>query len=245
MGFAVLLKCFQFNARFPTSRRSVPKPVVGYLAQQLRISPKCFREYDWSGRTIERHRAKILAHYNFQESTLADMDRLKEWLCDKVLAFEYQEAQVMEAAYDYLRSAKLEPPTLARLKRVVRSAIRDTEKAFCESTTQQLSAHTCKKLDALLDTERADGKGDAQFKQSAFNFLKTDPGRISLKSLLTEIEKLKAIRNLGLPPELFSTVPPTITAHYRRRASVETPRELRRHPKAIRYTLVAASRRQP
>ena len=66
LGFAVLLKCFQFNARFPTSRRGVPKSVVGYLAQQLRISPKCFREYDWSSRTIERHRAKILAHYRFQ-----------------------------------------------------------------------------------------------------------------------------------------------------------------------------------
>jgi hypothetical protein len=32
----------------------------------------------------------------------------------------------------------------------------------------------------------------------------------------------------------------TIITHYRRRASAETPRELRRHPTKIRYTLVAA-----
>lgn len=138
LGFAVLLKFFQVNARFPQSRRETPKPIVSYLAQQLHVSPKCYRDYDWQGRTIERHRAEIRTLFKFQETTLADMDRLKQWLCDKVVVFEYQEAQVMVAAYEYLREAKLEPPTPGRLKRLVRSAIRDTEKAFCEAITQKL-----------------------------------------------------------------------------------------------------------
>ena len=240
LGFAVLLKFFQINARFPQSRRETPQPIVSYLAQQLHVSPKCYRDYDWHGRTIERHRAEIRTLLEFQETTLADMDRLKQWLCDKVIVFEYQKAQVLAAAYEYLREAKLEPPTPGRLKRLVRSAIRDTEKAICEAITQKFSARTCQKLDALLDTERSDGNRKEQFKQSAFNFLKADPGRISLKSLLTEIEKLQSIRHLKLPPDLFSMVPPKVTTYYRRRASVETPRELRRHPNSIRYTLVAA-----
>ena len=48
------------------------------------------------------------------------------------------------------------------------------------------------------------------------------------------------IRQLGLPLTLFALVPPKIVHHYRRRASTEPPRELRRHPAAIRYTLIAA-----
>jgi DNA-binding cell septation regulator SpoVG len=95
-------------------------------------------------------------------------------------------------------------------------------------------------LDALLNTQDALDDNISQFKQSVFNFLKTDPGRTSLKSIFKEVSKLECIRDLGLPTKLFAHVPPKIITHYRRRASAETPRELRRHPAKIRYTLVAA-----
>jgi len=92
------------------------------------------------------------------------------------------------------------------------------------------------KLDALLKTEGAlDEDEHSQFKQSDFNILKTDPGRTSL-AFSREVQKLKRIRQIGLPLSLFSLVPPKIVHHYRRRASTEPPRELRRHPAAIRYT---------
>jgi TnpA family transposase len=95
-------------------------------------------------------------------------------------------------------------------------------------------------MDTLLKTRNGLDDDQNQFKQSVFNFLKQDPGRTSLKSILKEIEKLLCIRDLGIPTKLFANVPPKIITHYRRRASVETPRELRRHPASIRYTLVAA-----
>ncbi len=38
---------------------------------------------------------------------------------------------------------------------------------------------------------------------SDFAFLKTDPGAVGLGSFLTEIEKLKLIRKVGLPTNLF------------------------------------------
>lgn len=95
-------------------------------------------------------------------------------------------------------------------------------------------------MDALVNTQSSLEDNTSQFKQSVFNFLKTDPGRTSLKSIVKEIEKLQCIRALGLPTELFAFVPPKILTYYRRRASAETPGELRRHPIPIRYTLVAA-----
>jgi hypothetical protein len=95
-------------------------------------------------------------------------------------------------------------------------------------------------MDALVNTQSRLSDNMSQFKQSVFNFLKTDPGQTSFKSILKEVEKLQCIRDLGLPTKLFANVPPKIITHYRRRASAETPGELRRHPISIRYTLIAA-----
>lgn len=55
------------------------------------------------------------------------------------------------------------------------------------------------RLDALL--ANADGG-------SGFACLKTDPGRVGLESLLTEIGKLELLRSLALPADLLRGVHP-------------------------------------
>lgn len=60
----------------------------------------------------------------------------------------------------------------------------------------------------------------------------------NLARLLPEDRSRQCIRDLGLPSNLFANISPKVLHHYRQRASAEPPRELRRHPKPIRYTLV-------
>lgn len=47
LGFTVLLKYFQHEARFPTKRSDIPRPVVEYIAKQLELSPDLFDQYRW------------------------------------------------------------------------------------------------------------------------------------------------------------------------------------------------------
>ena len=70
--------------------------------------------------------------------------------------------------------------------------------------------------------------------------LKTDPGRVSLESVLSTIAKLQQLRRVGLPADLFHDAHPKLIMTYRNRAAAEPPRELRAHPPATRYTLLAA-----
>ena len=49
------------------------------------------------------------------------------------------------------------------------------------------------------------------------------PGNVSLESMLTEIDKLRAVRAVGLPPALFADVAPKVVAGWRARAAVESP----------------------
>lgn len=48
LGFAVLLKFFEIEARFPRSAAEVPPPAMSYLAEQLKLAPEVFTGYDWS-----------------------------------------------------------------------------------------------------------------------------------------------------------------------------------------------------
>src|ERR1019366_8990968 len=52
--------------------------------------------------------------------------------------------------------------------------------------------------------------------------------------------KLKAIRDLGLPADLFANNRAAELEIYRQRVAVETPWELRRHPEEARLTWLAA-----
>ncbi|THG92329.1 transposase [Alkalihalobacillus alcalophilus ATCC 27647 = CGMCC 1.3604] len=44
LGFAVLLKYFQQEARFPSKKQDIPKVVVEFIAQQLGLSSALFEE---------------------------------------------------------------------------------------------------------------------------------------------------------------------------------------------------------
>jgi len=49
LGFAVLLKCFQHEGRFPRYRYEVPLAVADFVAQQLDLSARLLRGYKWKG----------------------------------------------------------------------------------------------------------------------------------------------------------------------------------------------------
>jgi hypothetical protein len=73
--------------------------------------------------------------------------------------------------------------------------------------------------------------------------LKEAAGSVSLETMLTEIDKLLAVRAIGIGPGVFGDIAPSI-AGWRARAAVESPSHLRTHPEALRMTLVAALLRE-
>ncbi len=79
-----------------------------------------------------------------------------------------------------------------------------------------------------------------KFKVSDFAFIKTDPAPVVLGRFLIEIAKLKRIHTVGLPPDLFKGCSSKLIQTYRQRAAIESPYDIRQHPAAIRYTLMAA-----
>lgn len=61
LGFALLLKFFEIEARFPRSTTEFPSDAVGYVAEQVKIDSAELDRYDWGSRAIERHRMQIVS----------------------------------------------------------------------------------------------------------------------------------------------------------------------------------------
>jgi len=238
LGFALLLKCFQYEGRFPRYRYEIPPAVADFIAQQLDLSAALLKDYGWAGRTIEYHRAQIREALSFRPVTLEDAERLGDWLLEGVGGENPDEESLKEALLVRCRKERIEPPSPARIERIVHSALRRFHDQVCAAITDQLAAQTRRGLDALLESaEEADGDASGGYPIQA---LKQDPGAASLESVETEAGKLEQIRALGLPPALLEGLHHRVARGLARRAATESVSQLRRHPESVRYALLAA-----
>lgn len=264
LGFAVLLLYFHREGRFPQHRHEIARAVVSHIAQQVGVPYEDYLQYDWSGRSIKYHRAQIRTALGFREARVQDADELTTWLCEHIVPGEQQFEAVSAAAYDRLRALKIEPPTSERVERTVRSAVRTYEDQLCDSVLARLersSSAILHAIDALIasDGDNDNSEYDAETANEheaatpateptsttpatkvTFHALKADPGRIGLDSMLREIAKLQRLRQIALPPDLFAGVSPKLLQRYRDRVASEPIREVRRHPRPVRVTLMAA-----
>ncbi len=237
LGFAVLLKYFQHEGRFPQSRHEVPGVIVTYLATQLGLAPDLSLQYDWQGRSIKEHRAQVRTALGVRESTVADAEAITVWLVEHTLPQEHQDERLREALYQRYRDLHLEPPTPERVTRLIRSARHTFEQQFYATTAAKLPAATKSALEGLLAEEADDTSESGEI---TLLQLRQDPGRVGLTTMLAEMAKLRRIRALGLPPDLFNGIARKVVQVYRQRASLEEPSRLRAHAEPMRLTLLAA-----
>ncbi len=76
LGFAVLLKYYSCHGRFPRGRSDTADDVVAFVAGQLGGGASDLGFYEWTGRTIEYHRAQIRNYLGYRVATVSDQDEL-------------------------------------------------------------------------------------------------------------------------------------------------------------------------
>lgn len=227
LGFGLMLKFFELEARFPRHGGEFPKAAVDYVAGQVKVEPGLLADYQWTGSTIEYHRSQIRKALGFRESTRADEDALIEWLASDICPMVLTDEGIRAAMLSRCRNLKIEPP--GRTERIVRGCRARFERAFCERVTGCLSADSTA---ALLELATgADG---------FLAELKADPGRLGLETLLEEIVKLRRSKALGLPADLFGGFSDKLVASWRARAMASHPSDFAANPEPVRLTLLAA-----
>lgn len=158
LGFALLLKFFEVEVRFPENVSEIPALAVAYVAQQVKVAPEEFAAYDWAGRAISRHRMEIRGVFGFRECTVEDQAQLAEWVAGELCGVELSRERLAEAVVARCRKDRLEPPAPAKVTRLVASAVNTFEERFCRTTTDRLSAVTRSRLDNLVCRGRRRGQ---------------------------------------------------------------------------------------
>ncbi|MFB0621178.1 DUF4158 domain-containing protein [Streptomyces sp. AGS-58] len=230
LGFALMLKFFESEGRFPDLLEEVPQSAVEYVAGLVKVPAADFAKYDLTSRSAKNHRKQIREALKFRPATRADEEKLIEWLADEVCPVELVEDRLREALLVECRERSIEPP--GRIDRIVTAAQTRAEKAFCARTIERLGGGVARLL-ALVAEDNEDGA-------ALLAALKRDPGAVGLDSLLAEIIKLNDVRKLGLPDGLFADCSEKLLAAWRARAIKMYPSDFRDTAEDVRITLLAA-----
>ena len=248
LGFSVMLKYLLWRGRFPRGRHEIPDGAIAHVARQIGVSAGDMGFYDVTNRQASNHRAEIRRHTGFRVCTVADADKLALWLADGVARDGRSADQVRVELLRHCKAGRIEPPTADRVRRIVESGIRQADDALVESVVSRLSTEHLARVEALVGNAavpEAGGGADGEYDEDESDpdvlaSIKTDPGNVSLSSMLTEIIKLEAVRAVGLPAGLFTGISPRVVAAWRARAAVESASHLRRHAQPVRLVLLAA-----
>jgi TnpA family transposase len=239
LGFAILLSFFRDRGRFPRRESEVDPQGIATLSRQLNVPTPVDGEAFLTGRTAERIRSEIRVRFGFREATVADADALTEWLRDHVAAEAGGQIEPLIARLEArCRELAIEPPSVDRVERIARAAVRAHEERFHADIYARLSPTIRERLDDLLGyVEVVDVPSSAP---APLLRLRGNPGRPSLASMQEELAKLELIRGIDLPIGLFDHAAARDLERCRQRVTVEAPHELRRHPDAARITWLAA-----
>lgn len=242
IGFAVLFKFFQNEARFPDTKDEIPLVIINYIAKQIEGNPKLFENYDFESRSFFYHKSQIRKFFGFREVTLEDGFEVTNWLYSTITHNDITVEYHTNRAYARFRELKIEPPTSDRIARIVRSALNTYETKFFDETFDKIPTVTKSKIDIFMDDsvdkEERDENEIIDF--VSFGHLRAAPGRVGLESILQEVKKARAIKELDIPTNLFDNLPHKTLKIYKQRISSESFTEIMKHPAPIKYTLLTA-----
>ncbi|MFI7344042.1 DUF4158 domain-containing protein [Streptomyces sp. NPDC050085] len=258
LGFAVQLKFLTWRGRFPKMRLELPPDAVEHVAKQVGVAASELGFYDFTSRAAKRHRSELRDLTGWHECSLTDQVKLISQLVDVIWHDERREEQVRAELGRQMRADLIEPPTVAQVDAIIRSALHQADERAVAGVAARLARkEDCpRRLDALVfsdptgdsaqdtGTESVDGDGggsdDEDDVESVLADVKSHPGNVSLNSLLDEISKLKQVRAVGIPAKAFTGIGVQVVGAWRARASAASPSHLRRFDDPVRHVLLAA-----
>jgi len=144
---------------------------------------------------IERRSVPSL---KFREATAQDVKDLTLWLYEKIVPQQRQMEALLEAIYGRCRTQHIEPPSEARLQRLIHAALVAYDKQLCLDCLNHLTPEMRKQLDGLL-TVIPSRDDPLTTGRSTLHELRLDPGGLSLDTIQSEMAKLERIRACNLP----------------------------------------------
>lgn len=232
LGFAVQLCYLRYPGFALPTDAEPPVPLLVIVGRQLHIEPNIWPQYAHRPETRREHLAELQAWLNLKPFAIVDYRHFVNHLSE--LAQQTDRGIVIaKALVEMLRQQRIIMPAVDVIERVCSEAlIRGTRQVY-EALTAPLSDYHRSALDGLL-TLREGTKG------SGLIWLRQPPGPPKPKHMLIHLERVKAVRELGLPDGLEHAIHQNRLLKLAREGGQMTAQHLRDLEPARRYaTLVA------
>jgi hypothetical protein len=138
LGFAILLKFFQLEGRFPVYHKEVPRVAVEFLAETLGLPVSAWDAFSFEARSAERTRARIRDFLGFRSATVADGEKLQDRLKQEIVPHDQEPSYLRAAVLDWCQEQRIEPPTDDRIDRLIGASVRNFENEFFTEIKVQL-----------------------------------------------------------------------------------------------------------
>ena len=198
MGFAVQLCYMRYPGIILGINETPFPPLLGLVAEQLKMSVNVWDEYGKRNQTRREHLAELQSIFDFQTFSMADYQSFVNGLAD--LAWQTDKGIVLASALlQSFRGQRILLPTINVIERICAEAITNASRRVYASLTDPLTKEHFQRLNALLDLK-------ADTKITTLAWLKESPGAAKSRHILEHIDRLKVIRGLDLPVGLDKTI---------------------------------------
>ena len=234
VGFAVQLGTVRFLGTFLTDPTDVPSGVIRYVAQQLGITDTTELARYGHGETHWDHVAEIKQHYGYRDiSTPGVSFGLVRWLYTRAWLSEERPSVLFDLTTARLVDRKILLPGVTVITRLV-ARVRDRVATRLWQRLLRLPTDVQRaQVEALLDVP-------AGSRHSRLDQLRRPPTRVSGPALLEALQRVEALRAVGVGQLAFQQVPPQRLYALARYAATARAQQLARMPEDRRVATLLA-----
>ncbi|EME71282.1 transposase [Paramagnetospirillum caucaseum] len=199
LGFAVLLCSIRQSGHPPAADEVAPSEVVAFVAKQLDVDPSVHARYARRDETRREHVADIIRRLNLVSFDRKVTRSLIAWLVT-MATNERSPVRLAELLIQESRSRHILLPQAAILDLVVRRARLRAERIMIQALIGGLDDTRRAALDGLLEPM-------ANTSISLLAWLKTGSPSPSARNMAAMVERLQAVRRLGIGRTVAKLVP--------------------------------------
>lgn len=231
-GFAVHLCHLRFPGQILGAGESPDPRLTRLVARQLGLDSEVWSEYAQRDQTRREHLQLIIDAYGYRQFSAASYRELALWLLP--LAMQSDQGMVLaQTVLEELRIRKIIVPPISVVERLCAEAASRALRQIHQALTDPLSQAQQKKLDTLFQLKESTTI-------SVLAWLRQPVAATGPRHLMDLIERLRRIRDLGLPPELANAVHQNRLLKLARTAEQSTSQHLRRFDDDQRHALLVA-----
>ncbi|MGM0878172.1 MAG: Tn3 family transposase [Bacillota bacterium] len=190
LGFAVQLCLFRFPGWTLSDVKEIPKSVLRFIADQIKVDPLEFQSYAGREQTKYEHMDEIRKEYGYKNFTVKEYRNISSSLLSHAMENE-NSMYLIKMAIEEMKNQKIILPAMSTIERLVWQTRHRAEQKIYRILSRPLSSLQKERLILMTESTLDNGK-------TPLAWLKEIPGQSSPDAFLKVIERLEYVKKLEL-----------------------------------------------